>query len=408
MPKRLFYDNLEALRGVAALIVLWGHTTVQHGWLDPAYYLKGIWSYTGPAHLGVLVFFTLSGYVIGLNYAAPLNRTTVSVYLKKRFVRVYPIYLICLLLGLDVTKEYYSEATIWSHFVLSQGLTSPVITAIGPSWSLAYEALFYVLFIPVSAFRINPVLAALFVIVIGSVDAYFYPIYGFSLLPSYAFGFSFWLCGLSLARYLPRERVANHAYMTSLLFLLLAIGKLDAPVNILHKVGLYIIGKDLSYLSINKLCAITFSDFGYLPYCLLIIAVFTGRKFPCQRLSMAVLLAIPAITYYVYYTRFDIEDWYALVFPSVFYSFSILIFLFHNKVINVCKYLIERIIMMGSISYGLYIIHYPVLYVFGHNNIVSGSLSTFLLRLIAFLVIVFAGAYVLERKFQPWIKTRLL
>lgn len=57
-----FNANLEALRGTAALVVVWHHLTYFYALLDPHYWLKGVSAFSPPGHAAVLVFF----YAFGL------------------------------------------------------------------------------------------------------------------------------------------------------------------------------------------------------------------------------------------------------------------------------------------------------------------------------------------------------
>lgn len=398
---KLFDYNLETLRGIAALLVVWGHSTVTNGWIDPKYYPIGVWSYVGPAHLSVLVFFLLSGYVIGLAHVKPLTLASIPTYIKKRFVRIYPIYFLCLLFALAVAEHSYPLTTIISHLTMTQGLLSPVIKEISPAWSLTYEIIFYLLFIPISIYRINAIVVAVAATVAGIVSAYT----GSPLFPSYAFGFAFWLCGLALARQLPKYKSdTQYAYMLSFLLLFMAIGKLDAPVSLFHQVALRIIGKDLSLLSNNQPGVVAFRDFGYLPYCLIILIVFVGKEMKWKKSIMAVLLALPMFTYYHYYKHYDNQTVASVFLPTLFYGLAIVFFVFSSQLKRWSESVIKRLIVTGSISYGLYILHFPILYVFGHNNAFSGSSFTFVVRLIIFLSLSIGGAYILEKQLQPRIK----
>ena len=70
---RTFDFKLEGLRGLAALTVVLGHTIVIKQTLDPHYQPTGVFSFQAPGHLSVLIFFILSGYVIGLTNQRPLE-----------------------------------------------------------------------------------------------------------------------------------------------------------------------------------------------------------------------------------------------------------------------------------------------------------------------------------------------
>ena len=400
-----FNFDLEALRGVAAITVVWGHLIIIRPSLDPLFQPAGLWSYAPPAHLSVLVFFVLSGYVIGLAHAVPLTLATTLNYLKKRFVRIYPIYFICLLLALAVAKQSHSWGTLGSHFTLTQGLFSRVLDTFGPAWSLTYEAVFYLLFIPISIYRLSPVYTAALCIVVGCVNAYLFPRFGSPLVSSYAFGFGLWLCGLALARYLRTPKpIASYASMASFLFLFLAIGKLDAPVTIFNQIASIALGRDLSLLPSDQPGVVAFRDFGYLPYCLLIIIAFSGRQVKLFKQVQLVLLALPILTYYYYYKHWDASTVSIIFLPTLFYGLAILLFMFPHQFEVLAHKLIHALIPTGSISYGLYIVHFPILFAFAHLQSFSGTGFTFAARTVCFLAICAIAAYLLEKKFQPWVR----
>src|SRR6266851_7585596 len=95
-------DSLTGLRGVAALLVIFTHywhwTAVTPASALPA--SMELW--TGTAGIGMAIFFTLSGYVIALNYSAwdwgqrpAFNLTRLFFY---RFARLYPAFFVFVIL----------------------------------------------------------------------------------------------------------------------------------------------------------------------------------------------------------------------------------------------------------------------------------------------------------------------
>lgn len=66
--------------------------------------------------------------------------------------------------------------------------------------------------------------------------------------------------------------------------------------------------------------------------------------------------------------------------------------------------IIKKSIPTGKISYGLYILHFHLLYAMGGIVVFSGTVATFSVRVIALLVFAVVGAWLLEAKFQPLIK----
>ena len=143
-------EVVDALRGVAALVVL-----LQHG-AELLWQSYGRWSVEvfRPGEWGVFVFFLVSGFVIPLSIER--DRNPVSFWIGRAF-RLFPLYWAALaaalvLVALDVypvaaevsaqpVKEVLFNLTMVQNF-----LGSPNI--IGAAWSLAYEMVFY-LFITV-------------------------------------------------------------------------------------------------------------------------------------------------------------------------------------------------------------------------------------------------------------------
>jgi peptidoglycan/LPS O-acetylase OafA/YrhL len=115
------------LRGFAAMVVVWHHFIVHQNRLDPHYNLSGIFAFNPPGHLSVLIFFVLSGYVIGRVHLLPLSRQDIVPYIKKRFLRIYPIYAVTMLLGLLVARVNYPILTVISNLTMTQNIIPAVI-----------------------------------------------------------------------------------------------------------------------------------------------------------------------------------------------------------------------------------------------------------------------------------------
>ncbi|MBC6607781.1 acyltransferase [Hymenobacter sp. BT188] len=124
-PKKEIQYNLEALRGVAALIVVWSHAFVFPKFLDPNYAITGPFSFEPPARISVFLFFVLSGYVIGISNKQALTKGTIGKYIKKRLLRIYPIYFLSMLFTIMIAKAY-PISTIWGNMTLTQVLLTPL------------------------------------------------------------------------------------------------------------------------------------------------------------------------------------------------------------------------------------------------------------------------------------------
>lgn len=400
LPKK-FDFNLEALRGIAALFVVWYHAVSNNGLLDPAYRTL---AYSPSGQLSVLVFFVLSGYVIGLTHVTPLTLNTTATYLRKRFIRIYPIYIICLLLSLVVAVRPYPIPTIFSHFLLVQGLFSPLITEIAPAWSLNYEVIFYLLFVPFSFFRLNGVVVALATFAIGLAGVCLYPRVNFPLLTGYSFGITFWLCGYMTARYLRTSIIGpSYAAMMSALFLMMAITGFNPLLTVISKVILHLPG--LHFLFPPSVPwyqqSISFLDFAVLPYCLLILIAFANKDFAYKTVIIRVLTILPAYTFVYIYQHYRSDMNPTILPPAIFYILALVIHLFGKSFEKVSRIIIQRLAITGSISYGIYLVHFPILCLFNRIHVFQGSPFTFTVRLICFILTSVGAAYLLEKKYQP-------
>ncbi|WP_165903664.1 acyltransferase family protein [Hymenobacter gummosus] len=403
MSKKIEY-NLEALRGFAALIVVWAHSIENHNLLDPGYTPRGIWSFVPPSHLAVLLFFVLSGYVIGLSTKQRLEGASIGVYLKKRLLRIYPIYFVSLLLTMAVAQPY-PLTTVLGNFSLLQVLLTDIIRENDPSWSLHYELLYYLLFIPISYCRIPALPAALVCVLLGTLNLYLVPQH--PLPTSYAYGFAFWLMGLALSQYakqLPRKE-APFRVLLGLMLVLLTMNYFNVFDTAAHKLLRLVPGLTYAPGLDAYATQIRFSDFAFLPYAVVFVLVFANKDFPGRRAVLGVLLGAPALTFVYLGLHFREIDLAPYTLAVLCYLAGVLAVLLPAAGLEkVSQRLVGRLIWIGGISYGLYIVHVPLLYLFGHISPVSGSGPTFLLRFVLFLPLALAVAYWLERKFQPRVR----
>jgi peptidoglycan/LPS O-acetylase OafA/YrhL len=155
------FAGVEGLRGVAALGVLLSHVYL-YAAPDGRYDLGhlGVLPRTSGT-LGVVLFFTLSGFLLYRPFAAALLDGRAGPrwrdYLRNRFLRVLPGYWLALLgCGLVLRTTYLpplevegrslasDPEVLVANLLLVQGyLPATSLTGIGPAWSLVVEMAFY-------------------------------------------------------------------------------------------------------------------------------------------------------------------------------------------------------------------------------------------------------------------------
>lgn len=146
------YNILDGLRGVAAIVVVCFH-------LFEAYATSHVNQIINHGYLAVDFFFILSGFVIGYAYDDRWKTLTIKEFLKRRFIRLHPMVVIGAVIGAimfyfqgcsvwDVSKVTVTMlvvATLMNAFLIPatpgveiRGLTE-MYPLNGPSWSLFFE-----------------------------------------------------------------------------------------------------------------------------------------------------------------------------------------------------------------------------------------------------------------------------
>lgn len=153
------YDLLDGLRGVAALTVVCFH-------LFEAFATSHLDQRINHGYLAVDFFFILSGFVIGYAYDDRWNRMTVKEFFKRRLIRLHPMVVLGALIG--AALFYTQGCSVWDVSLVSVGalavatlMNALMIPATpgceirgvgemyplnGPSWSLLFEYIGNVLY----------------------------------------------------------------------------------------------------------------------------------------------------------------------------------------------------------------------------------------------------------------------
>ncbi|WP_223572216.1 acyltransferase family protein [Xanthomonas citri] len=133
-------DSLTGIRGVAALLVVYAHLAEDHFFsISPLH----------PGEIGVMVFFTLSGFLMAFLYGEkPFNFTAVARYGISRFSRIAPAYLTVVLASyliynfIDANFVYaITHKNLIRHLLFSGNVSA--------LWSIPPEVQFYAIFLGV-------------------------------------------------------------------------------------------------------------------------------------------------------------------------------------------------------------------------------------------------------------------
>jgi len=146
-PERL--NALTGLRCIAAFDIVLFHFSNPNcfGFLAPV---------VNAGYVAVSLFFLLSGFVLAYNYAGQARAGKLSCvrFWKARFTRLYPVYLLSLLLSWRMLMPEYGahpHRMFWTGMVLTplllQGWIPSLATFLNtPAWAMPAEAFMYALF----------------------------------------------------------------------------------------------------------------------------------------------------------------------------------------------------------------------------------------------------------------------
>lgn len=379
---------LDGLRGLAALAVIVNHVGVEPvgGYTPPKWLL-----WPADASAAVIVFFVLSGYVIGLTNPAKAEPKNVRLYLGRRALRLLAITwagvaLACVATWPVPVWHVGANLLFLGNFAPYAGLSIPVISGNENLWSLNYEVLFYLLFVPLWIFgrTLRPwFLACLGLSVVG-----WYTTWVPLFVACYAAGFIFWLSGLGLAWH-ARPRTTEHANWPSCVLLLLVTWKLRVLINVLAFLPIPLFDGPVVRLY----------NLDVLPACLWLVSLVALRELPFRKWLVSLAIALPAIGLAIkwqrpgYFTPLDF--WlacggYALALGLWRWRPSLDFF--------------RRFAPVGLIAFGLYAISRPVQFiVFQRATLLPQNALGYALAATATLGVCFTLAWLLERRLQPWL-----
>ncbi len=152
--------HLPPLTGVRFLLAFWvilhhlsGKGRMIDGWVQtlPTPFQTIIYS----GYLAVGTFFVLSGFVLARSYGATeWNRRTLLRYGIGRWARVYPVYLLSIVILSPIIYRQVTSGLAVNYGLVLQGWGTPRVHWNTPAWSLSCEMFFYLCF-PLAAWRLR-------------------------------------------------------------------------------------------------------------------------------------------------------------------------------------------------------------------------------------------------------------
>lgn len=145
-------EQLTFTRFIAAISIVIFHYG-QNSFLFNNQYLSFIFK---QANIGVSYFFILSGFVMTIVYY-PKKELSIKQFLVNRVARIYPLYIFAIILILFIKLFRlvdFKELTL-NIFMIQSWFPKMALTLNYPGWSLSVELFFYLCFIPIINFIKN-------------------------------------------------------------------------------------------------------------------------------------------------------------------------------------------------------------------------------------------------------------
>ena len=387
---------VEALRGFCALVVLYVHLFASAYALDPRYAPSAKFYYFNLGPAAVLVFFVLSGYVIGLTARRPASAVEIRQYARRRLLRLLPVTYAALAVTWLLAPVFSGRTVVGHLLFLSNDLPYPwlglfPLLQTNPNlWSLTYEAVYYTLFVGLWLWapRFYLVLgAAALLTVAPALDWPVAPVFG-----RLACGSFYWLAGLGIA-WLTEECPAagRRSNWPAALFCAYAIWALG-PL----RTWLY----DCHFDSFLWLTAASPHRLDFLPVCLWLLLAVTGRAPRAQVWLTIGCLAWASLGWGRAWLNAELK-------PIDFLAGGALGLALAIAGWKPSLAWFSKLAPVGTISFGLYVLGGPIQLAFRtFVPVFSGTAYTYAIRVAVALALIATAAWLVERKFQPWIAAR--
>jgi len=353
-------DQLDGLRGVCAIVVLVHHMVERIlGSFSPSIFLEII---TDFGRLAVYIFFVLSGFVIGYTTPEKYTVSEAKKYILRRLIRLYPIYLFAIFFSCLILKNSLDLKNIVGNIFFMQGWTVEVLQSNIPLWTLHYEFFFYLIFLFVWRFKLN----IKYLIFFCFICAILSNIFSFHILEILGY-FTLWLGGFWLSKNINNNNLLNDDYKSNRFWTPLLLSCAFIAHNIL---SMLIYKHGITNHPIPILCSALLT----VPLSALVASLITKKNIPFYNISLIFLLTLSLSTFCYHFLH---DNNLLLMFRNSeeLQRLAVLLLLLSIAffVRNVPVEFFKKISYLGSFSYALYVIHYPILDFLNHLSIASHS-----------------------------------
>lgn len=392
-------DALEGLRGLCAFAVLSAHAFLTLPVLDPVYVPPGLFAWFDFGGPSVLIFFALSGYVIGLTNRGPASAPAIRAYLARRAWRLVPLNTLAVLISWALW-HHESFATVAAHLLFLQNRDPypwigelPILANNAALWSLNFEALYYLLFLLIWRWPPRTLLLLLALALPVAAQVAGLPI-GLAVA-AYAAGACWWLAGLAVAWFtaLPEKPCDATPWVAAFAgtYAVWVVG----PFRSLALLGEFDSMLWLRTTSPHRLDFVAVTVW-------LLLAV-TGRAPALQRRLGRVCVTLATVVWLIKFgvdaSSFTGADGIAAL--ALVAAWTLLTRPFALTPLR-------RIAPLGTISFAVYLLGTPLqIWLCTLLPGFSGTPLTFTVRLAVHLTLTVAAAWWLERRVCPWLKRRL-
>ncbi len=389
---------LEGLRGLCALAVFYAHIFLPAAALDPAWAPSPRFWYFNLGAPAVLMFFVLSGYVIGLVTTQPPTAGSTRTYLVHRAARLVPLNTAAVVLSWLLFPQVDDRTLAGNLLFLENsepypGLgTFPLLFNNTNLWSLNYEVVYYLGFIVLWCWA--PPTTVIFGLMVAAVAAHSLGLPVSALFARYACGALYWLAGLAIAWHAgPMDPEKRRTNWPAALLAFLALWQVGPLRALLYDWNLH------GWLWMTPVAP---HRLDLLAACVWLLLATTGRA-PrlCRALTWSCLGWITA-GLVAQVVRGEWTEVHAIATGAV-----ALAWLLARHEVSLTT--LRHGAPLGAISFGLYIIASPLQ--IGQRAVApdfAGSWVTFTVRAVLLTLLTLAAAWWLERRLGPrlgkWIR----